>query len=170
MDNGEGIVTQIVAKANGDECAMTPYIWTVLIDLASSLFAYTVYKVATLYVASSEEKTDENKKEMDKSLEMNQTKTATESGSKPESANTTDVGTSPSQSDPWKSGNDDIANPFGDPFGSEVGGSDAYGGGGGSALNGGGNNAYGGDNGGAYGNGDNAYGGSAYGNSGGAYS
>ena len=34
-----------------DKCLLTPFIWTVFVDFACSVVAYTVYKVGTLYVA-----------------------------------------------------------------------------------------------------------------------
>ena len=54
IQNGEN-ESKIWSKRDGYKCSMAPFIYTVLVDLLCALTAYTVHKVAGLYVARSKD-------------------------------------------------------------------------------------------------------------------
>merc|ERR1712141_733920 len=49
VDNGSDHPVSIWKTESGHKCDITPFIWTVLLDLGCCLTSYAIYKVSTLY-------------------------------------------------------------------------------------------------------------------------
>merc|ERR1719295_1520700 len=52
VDNGSDHPVSIWKTESGYKCDITPFIWTVLLDLGCCLTSYAIYKVATLSASS----------------------------------------------------------------------------------------------------------------------